>query len=225
MDRQQQVGGHHIVHNGVEIIAGQIVPAPSVRPGRSAADEAAEGKAGHNKGLRQFSRQVRRRRPLRPPPGPPAGAAVAATAAQVPRPRRKPSLPPASALAALPGSERSRTTYRPPPPLRCLPLRAPVPPVPPVPQVWMKVMEKQKTNYNEVADELVQEFREEAAQVRVAQGLPPTPGPGELVDESRRDNPNLDERNVRRRVYDALNVLIALGIIIKHKKEIIWKGL
>ena len=29
----------------------------------------------------------------------------------------------------------------------------------------MKVMEKQKTNYNEVADELVQEFREEAAQV------------------------------------------------------------
>ena len=58
MDRQQQLGGHHIVHNGVEIIAGQIVPAPSVRPGRSAADEAAEGKAGHNKGLRQFSRQA-----------------------------------------------------------------------------------------------------------------------------------------------------------------------
>jgi len=65
-----------------------------VRPGRSAADEAAEGKAGHNKGLRQFSRQV-----------------------------------------------------------------------------WMKVMEKQKTNYNEVADELVQEFREEAAQVRRPRSL------------------------------------------------------
>ena len=144
----------------------------------------------------------------------------------------------------------------------------------------MKVMEKQKTNYNEVADELVQEFREEAAQVcpggaaccpllletraapcslraprrqnpylprptlfvpcspltsppllarartqvRVAQGLSAQPGPGELMDDIRRDNPNLDERNVRRRVYDALNVLIALGIIIKHKKEIIWKG-
>ena len=82
----------------------------------------------------------------------------------------------------------------------------------------MKVMEKQKTNYNEVADELVQEFREEAAQVRIQQGLPPTPGPSELVDDSRRDNPNLDERNVRRRVYDALNVLIALGIIVKQKK-------
>jgi len=54
--------------------------------------------------------------------------------------------------------------------------------------------------------------------VRVAQGLPPQPGPGELVDDSRRDNPNLDERNVRRRVYDALNVLIALGIIVKQKK-------
>jgi len=60
--------------------------------------------------------------------------------------------------------------------------------------------------------------------VRVAQGLSAQPGPGELMDDIRRDNPNLDERNVRRRVYDALNVLIALGIIIKHKKEIIWKG-
>ena len=58
----------------------------------------------------------------------------------------------------------------------------------------------------------------------MAQGLSPQPGPGELMDDIRRDNPNLDERNVRRRVYDALNVLIALGIIIKHKKEIIWKG-
>lgn len=34
-----------------------------------------------------------------------------------------------------------------------------------------------------------------------------------------------DEKNIRRRVYDALNVLMALDIISKDKKEIQWKGL
>lgn len=34
-----------------------------------------------------------------------------------------------------------------------------------------------------------------------------------------------DEKNVRRRVYDALNVLMAMGIISKEKKEIKWCGL
>lgn len=34
-----------------------------------------------------------------------------------------------------------------------------------------------------------------------------------------------DEKNIRRRVYDALNVLMAMDIIAKHKKEILWRGL
>ena len=34
-----------------------------------------------------------------------------------------------------------------------------------------------------------------------------------------------DEKNIRRRVYDALNVLMAMNIIAKRKKEIMWKGL
>lgn len=34
-----------------------------------------------------------------------------------------------------------------------------------------------------------------------------------------------DEKNIRRRVYDALNVLMAMGIIFKDKKDIQWKGL
>lgn len=34
-----------------------------------------------------------------------------------------------------------------------------------------------------------------------------------------------DEKNIRRRVYDALNVLMAMEIISKEKKEIRWKGL
>lgn len=34
-----------------------------------------------------------------------------------------------------------------------------------------------------------------------------------------------DEKNIRRRVYDALNVLMAMDIISKDRKEIQWKGL
>lgn len=34
-----------------------------------------------------------------------------------------------------------------------------------------------------------------------------------------------DEKNIRRRVYDALNVLMALGVIEKDKKQIFWKGM
>ena len=155
----------HLLHNGVEIIAGQIVPAPSMRPGRSAADEAAEGKAGHNKGLRQFSRQVRR---------PPSPTGRRRRPPQTPSPRR-----PLQQQAPRPQRglrRRARAHARRPRPLpaprRLTVHRRARPPAPPRPaQVWMKVMEKQKTNYNEVADELVQEFREEAAQVRRPRSL------------------------------------------------------
>lgn len=34
-----------------------------------------------------------------------------------------------------------------------------------------------------------------------------------------------DQKNIRRRVYDALNVLMAMNIISKDKKEIRWLGL
>lgn len=34
-----------------------------------------------------------------------------------------------------------------------------------------------------------------------------------------------DQKNIRRRVYDALNVLMAMNIISKEKKEIHWIGL
>ena len=36
---------------------------------------------------------------------------------------------------------------------------------------------------------------------------------------------NHDDKNIRRRVYDALNVLMAMDIITKNKKEITWRGL
>jgi len=62
--------------------------------------------------------------------------------------------------------------------------------------VCRKVEERGKTTYSEVADELISEL---------AKG-----------DE---------DKNVRRRVYDALNVLMAMNIISKDKKEITWIGL
>lgn len=34
-----------------------------------------------------------------------------------------------------------------------------------------------------------------------------------------------DQKNIRRRVYDALNVLMAMDIIEKKKKDIRWIGL
>jgi len=34
-----------------------------------------------------------------------------------------------------------------------------------------------------------------------------------------------DQKNIRRRVYDALNVLMAMEIIYKDKKDIHWVGL
>ncbi|KAG8483912.1 hypothetical protein CXB51_023487 [Gossypium anomalum] len=58
-----------------------------------------------------------------------------------------------------------------------------------------------------VADELVAEFADPSNSVASP------------------DQQQYDEKNIRRRVYDALNVLMAMDIISKDKKEIQWKGL
>lgn len=74
-------------------------------------------------------------------------------------------------------------------------------------KVCEKVRQKGVTTYNEVADELVQEYCNATGE--------PTPI----------DYWSYDQKNVRRRVYDALNVLMAMSIISKEKKEIRWIGL
>ncbi|XP_015952827.1 transcription factor-like protein DPB [Arachis duranensis] len=74
-------------------------------------------------------------------------------------------------------------------------------------KVCEKVESKGRTTYNEVADELVAEFAD--------------PGNSDLSP----DQQQYYEKNIRRRVYDALNVLMAMDIISKDKKEIQWKGL
>eukprot|EP00824_Muranothrix_gubernata_P005334 TRINITY_DN1686_c0_g3_i2.p1 TRINITY_DN1686_c0_g3~~TRINITY_DN1686_c0_g3_i2.p1 ORF type:complete len:508 (-),score=77.21 TRINITY_DN1686_c0_g3_i2:58-1581(-) len=68
-------------------------------------------------------------------------------------------------------------------------------------RVCEKVERKRCTTYNEVADELVAEFAREQV------GSSPV------------------DQNIRRRVYDALNVLMAMGIIQKERKDIHWRGL
>ncbi|NXM06400.1 TFDP2 factor, partial [Tyrannus savana] len=72
-------------------------------------------------------------------------------------------------------------------------------------KVCEKVQRKGTTSYNEVADELVSEF---------------TTSNSHLAADSA-----YDQKNIRRRVYDALNVLMAMNIISKEKKEIRWIGL
>lgn len=70
-------------------------------------------------------------------------------------------------------------------------------------RVCKKVEEKGNTSYNEVADELVNEER--------------------VARQSQQQV--VDEKNIRRRVYDSLNVLMAMGILAKDKKQISWQGL
>lgn len=73
-------------------------------------------------------------------------------------------------------------------------------------KVCEKVQRKGVTTYNEVADELVNEFSD----------------PRNINSPS---EAAYDQKNIRRRVYDALNVLMAMNIISKEKKEIRWIGL
>lgn len=69
-----------------------------------------------------------------------------------------------------------------------------------------KVKEKGTTTYSEVADELVHEYAAEHPMIPATQL-------------------HYIQKNIRRRVYDALNVLMALKVLDKEKKEIKWKGL
>ncbi|XP_058216990.1 transcription factor-like protein DPB [Rhododendron vialii] len=71
--------------------------------------------------------------------------------------------------------------------------------------VGKKVESKGRTTYSEVADEIVAEFIE--------------------ANSSAVSLDKVEEKNIRRRVYDALNVLMALDIIVNEGKEIRWKGL
>ncbi|CAM9188364.1 unnamed protein product [Discosporangium mesarthrocarpum] len=82
--------------------------------------------------------------------------------------------------------------------------------------VCRKVEEKGTTTYNEVADELVRDFADKKELASSVKGG---------RDGAALLGAQYDEKNIRRRVYDALNVLMAIDIISKERKEINWKGL
>jgi transcription factor Dp-1/transcription factor Dp-2 len=69
-------------------------------------------------------------------------------------------------------------------------------------RVCTKLAECGATTYNEIANLLVRDIVAEHPL-----------GAGEI-----------DEKNIRRRIYDALNVLMAIGVIEKEKKRIRWIG-
>lgn len=70
-------------------------------------------------------------------------------------------------------------------------------------RVREKVCQKRKTNYKEVAEELVNEI-----------------GLGEACDKRSMG----EAENLKRRVYDVLNVFEAVGLIVKDHKNVFWKG-
>lgn len=88
-------------------------------------------------------------------------------------------------------------------------------------RVSRKVEEKSVTTYNEVADELVVEEKEIKQQEMEAGGK----AAAALQKKLAKSGSLVDEKNIRRRVYDSLNVLMAMGIIEKDKKLISWRGL
>ena len=45
-----------------------------------------------------------------------------------------------------------------------------------------------------------------------------------LVEDMKKTSPVVNDQNIRRRVYDILNVLAAIGMIVKQKKIIVWRG-
>ncbi|KAG0773521.1 hypothetical protein G6F22_014808 [Rhizopus arrhizus] len=71
-------------------------------------------------------------------------------------------------------------------------------------QVCDKVAQKKITTYNEVADELAMDIQKSLGTT---------------------NKHSYDQKNIRRRVYDALNVLMAMNIITKDKKVIKWLGI
>ena len=72
-------------------------------------------------------------------------------------------------------------------------------------RICEKVKRCGKTTCNEVADELLYLIRKE--------------------QELEGDSKLCDDKNIRRRLYDALNVLDAVDVLVKDSRDITWKGL
>jgi hypothetical protein len=99
-------------------------------------------------------------------------------------------------------------------------------------QVVEKISRKGCTTYQSIADELIFELQEyKRQQAAIARAAPQENKRRKVVPEH--SVPDDDgEKNIRRRVYDSLNVLKAVGAVIPLKgltgssgKEVLWVGL
>ncbi|KAA8495311.1 Transcription factor-like protein DPB [Porphyridium purpureum] len=78
-----------------------------------------------------------------------------------------------------------------------------------------EAIEKRKvTTYVEVANEIVEQLCHD-----------PEPEGSDVGSIGHSTASESSERNIRRRVYDAINVLIAVHVIYKQDKAILWRGL
>jgi hypothetical protein len=85
-------------------------------------------------------------------------------------------------------------------------------------QVCDKVAQKKITTYNEVADELAMDIQKSLGTTNVSFFFYSS-------FTYYQQKHSYDQKNIRRRVYDALNVLMAMNIITKDKKVIKWLGI
>lgn len=80
--------------------------------------------------------------------------------------------------------------------------------------------------YTQLVRELKQaELAIKAAAAARGEAPPTTKSKKKETKKTGKAKKNHDDKNIRRRVYDALNVLMAMDIITKEKKEITWRGL
>lgn len=92
------------------------------------------------------------------------------------------------------------------------------------------VESKKQATHNEVADALVAEERFYRQQFPVSNPLdssiasPSKNQHSALTNTGELQPPLVDEKNIRRRVYDSLNVLIALNVMKRENKRIEWNG-
>ena len=91
------------------------------------------------------------------------------------------------------------------------------------------VFKKKSTTYKDVANELIKQLRESKSEIGDLDDC--DSGDGSEEDDASEEMPRKQdkdacemqqkwEKNVRRRVYDALNVLYAAGVLQKHGKHV-----
>ena len=107
--------------------------------------------------------------------------------------------------------------------------------------VCKKLSECKSSSYNHIADVLIQESRSEGKpadatkrpkhdaddDIKKASTAAKSDGGASHADDGEDggdDEEHFDEKNIRRRIYDALNVLMAIDMIVKDKKTIRWNG-